>query len=817
MLIEGKKTWASSRSLSELCPWLTLADDDVVLCKDGSVFAVFEMYGVDLEGRSGDEIDHAAQNIERAIRGVDERGWILWTSQRRKIFLDEHVEDNANSFQVEYAKWINEKEFFQTRDFMAIGLRPPTGTSRLLSHFIAAAGGHARWRDAFRTLFSSQARLNITTEFLRSQVEFLNETVRQMEGNLSMVDLRRLESEELLGHLHNMLSPAENTFSENIQKKDVPLDAYLGCNEVNIDADRLLFRGATRSVNAAVLTLKEWPSHNGYSYTDPEILTPLLSLPIEYTLVRIFKPLSPDESKEHVNKIRRLHLMKATSLFNHLRMAMSSGTVIDHQDPAHLADADEAASALNEINQGQTGWLTSILVIYGENEQALEKSTEIATRQLVHSGVISYREGMHSLSSWAATLPGNIDESVRYAWTTGANAADLAPVVTLDCGAEINEHLTEQSGIERGALATFQTSHGSPYWFNLHHRDLGHSLVIGPSGSGKSVMVNFLLTRWQEYAPCQTYIFDKDKSCYITTLSNGGEYMNPADGSMRMNPMAGLKTDQDWAWFVSWLEVLLTHRESQITPADDKAIHDAVESVRKLNDATRRLKSLAMILPGRLADRLAPWVEGGQFAQWFDNGEDSFSLGSFVTMAMDELFRQPSVARAFLEYAFFRIEGRMKGDPTLIYLEEAWFALSDPLFAKRIDNWLRTMRKKNGLLVLASQNLDELSRSEAFAAIADNMPTRLFLANPNVDSHSGLYMERFGLRSAQLDIIRNAIPKRDYLVAKPDHSRLIHAQFPKRILARLRSDQKALNVFQSWKDLPDKTDYIQEYENEISN
>jgi len=258
----------------------------------------------------------------------------------------------------------------------------------------------------------------------------------------------------------------------------------------------------------------------------------------------------------------------------------------------------------------------------------------------------------------------------------------------------------------------------------------------------------------------------------------------------------------------------LTHRQKALSAGDDKAIRKAVEAVRKLDPQTRRLKSLALVLPGQLSERLAAWVEGGQYARWFDHAEDSFALDRFVTIAMDDLFRQPSVARAFLEYAFFRINRRMSGDPTIIYLEEAWFALSDPGFSARIDNWLRTLRKKNGIIVMASQSLDELSRSEAFAAISDNMPTRIFLANPNVDSHAPLYKDRFGLRSAQLDIIRQAQGKQDYLVTNPDHSRLVRAKFPSRILAYLRSDKRAMKAFTAWQE--QGGDFLRRYEDEVS-
>lgn len=815
-LKRSRDSWADARPVSELLPWLTLATDGLVLCKDGGLFAVYEMRGADLEGRSPEEIDQTAYSVEKAMKALDDRHFLSWISQRNKVDLSKNDQDAAIGFAKDYNDWLGSKTFYQNRDFIVIGLKAESSTKQFFGPLMAAVSKQDSWGGAIRKLLGKEGRFTLTNNVITQNIDALESDLRQFHGNLAMMDLRRLQGDELISRLNTWLSPASDEQMIHPQIKNKLLDTELGSNTLEVRSDALVFHGPYKKKHLAVFTLKEWPSLDGVQQTNPEMLSSMLSIPAEYTLVRLFKPLSADQSRSHVQGVRRLHIMKATSLFNHLRKAMSSspGAVQDHQDPTHLADADEASEALNAIGKGQTGWLSITLMVHGTSESTLESASELTSKQLIQAGVLVFRENMHSLSAWAGTLPGNLDESVRFTWATGANAADASPIITLDAGEPVNKHLSEQAGRQMDALATFSSSQGSAYWFNFHHGDLGHSLVIGPSGSGKSVMMNFLITRWQSYAPCQTYIFDKDKSCYVTTLCNQGQYLNPADGVMRMNPMANLKSDQDWDWFLSWLEILLTHRQSDITPGDDKALRNAVEAVRQLDAETRRLKSLALLLPGRLAERLAPWIENGQHSRWFDHSEDSFDLGGFVTLAMDDLFRQPSVARAFLEYAFFRINRNLTGKPTLIYLEEAWFALSDPLFAARIENWLRTLRKKNAIIIMASQNLDELARSEAFAAISDNMPTRLFLANPSVESHIDLYTQRFGLRKAQLDIIRQAVPKHDYLVTKPSHSRLIHAQFPPRILARLRSDQLAMQKFAEHEE-SGRSDYIERYVDEM--
>lgn len=811
-----RQEWADTRPTSELLPWLTILTPDIVACKDGSIFGMFEMSGVDLEGKSATDIDHAAASVERSLKSLDDRFNVMWITRKQRDNTHEEVNETHDKIEQAYRQWQNGEEYYTIRDFMVISLRPPEGANRMFSPIISAISGEIGWWDSFKASFNGSTRFALTVEVLENQCETLNGAIRQITSNLPLFNIKRIFGDDLLGWLNTLASPASEHHKVGFDPDRGYLDTALGENTISVEPDHVTFYGAVHKQHMAAMTIKEWAATKENEVgTNPELLSTLLDLEAEYTLVRVFRPLSPDQSRRHVTAVRRHHVMRATPLINHLRKAMSDEKIEEQKDPSRMADANEAGEALNEINKGLTGWLSVSLLLYGDTESSLDRVVEQASKRLSFSGIVAFRESLHVLSSWAGTLPGNWDESIRYVWATGANAADLSPIVALSEGERINKHLTEQSGIEQPALIRFQTKNKTAYSFNFHHHDLAHSMVIGPSGTGKSVLMNLLLTRWQQYKDAQTYIFDKDRSCYITTHVNNGSYLDPASGNMRMNPMKDLESDTDWEWFTSWLEILLTHREKELSAKDDKALKDAVDSVRRIEKDKRRLKHLEMILPKNLAERLSPWVEGGQFARWFDNDEDSFSLDRFVTIAMDDLFNQPSVARAFLDYAFHRINHKLTGAPTVIYIEEVWFAFSDETFTRRLDNWLRTIRKKNGFIVLATQNLEELARSDAFATIVDNIPTRIFLPNINVVAHEELYKGRFQLTSAQMEIIKSATAKRDYLINKPDHSRLVQISIPDQILAYLRSDQRALNTFKKWQETEGE-DYMRRYENEIA-
>jgi type IV secretion system protein VirB4 len=215
------------------------------------------------------------------------------------------------------------------------------------------------------------------------------------------------------------------------------------------------------------------------------------------------------------------------------------------------------------------------------------------------------------------------------------------------------------------------------------------------------------------------------------------------------------------------------------------------------------------LLPGRLAGALEAWVGDGLLARYFDHDGTGWPMGAatsagaaggagvadFTCIEIGRLFSTPRVAGAFLDHAFRQVERSLDGSPAVIYVEEAWFMMAEPLFCRRLNDWLRTMRKRNAAVVLATQSLEEIDASPIFASVVDNIPTRIYLANPNAAAHARLYLERFGLNAAQLERIRQACPKRDYYITQPGRSRLASIVFPPRLLAALRSDPRAQAAF----------------------
>jgi type IV secretion system protein VirB4 len=274
-----------------------------------------------------------------------------------------------------------------------------------------------------------------------------------------------------------------------------------------------------------------------------------------------------------------------------------------------------------------------------------------------------------------------------------------------------------------------------------------------------------------------------------------GKHLDLGREHVRINPLLELEDEGDLTWAAQWIESLIASKGYRVTSEDTKYIWLAVEGVSKLPVGTRKLASIAFQLPRHLVAELDPWINDGPLASFFDHKEDEFTLSDHTTMEMGEIMQQPAAARAFLDYAFHRIQKLLDGRPTLIYIEEAWFMLEDEHFVRRLNNWLRTLAKRNAIIGMATQSLMELSNSSIFSVIVDSIPTKIYLPNKDALQQRHLYRDKLGLNEGQIDLIAGAIQKRDYILINRNTTRVLESVFTPAAMAVIRSDIKAQEVF----------------------
>jgi type IV secretion system protein VirB4 len=788
----------SAKSSAELLPWTLCVTDRMVLLKDGSLMTAYRLGGLDPDAADKREHDRYCALYEHTMRVTDEQSSVWCVVHRRRADLGANYPPGAPPDTV--GAWANDtwkahvtrQYLFENRHYLCLLRAPSKGTTRYFDRVGVLVNDGMSVGKAI--VSAARAGLGASGVFT-NEVRALEREARELErASEQFADLlapfgpRVLAGNELKAFLHDTANPASAGQPVNIPD-DAYLDTALADNQIEVGNDILTFRHA-ETVAAGVLSVKTWPDP-----TVPRLLDALLTLPYPLTCTVAFRVAPYSEAERYIKQIRGYHDALQKSWFGYIKEALTHQPS-EKSNPQHTRAAKEANTALEKIRQSTFGWLNVTVAAYGENDADAEEATRRTMQLLQQRGFIAIRETMHALSAWAGTMPGQWAEPVRWALLTTENLADITFLRAAQEGLSTNAYLTEQTGKRCGAVTVFPTHFASPYYFNFHVRDLSHTLVVGPTRSGKSIFTNFLISQFRRYDGAQVFIFDKDRTCRIPTILQGGTYIELGAGKATpMNPLALLADESEHSFVADWVGGLMSGEAEGLRHADSEALWQAVQSVSKMSPELRRLSSLPPILPHDLKPKLLDWCMGGKYGAIFDNAEDEFAKGRFIAWDIGKLLRSPRLAAATLEYIFHRLMDRLDGRPTLIYVEEAWCMLGDPRFAATIEDWLRTLAKKNATLLMATQSLVELTRSSLFAIALDSIPTRIYLPNPQVDVHQALYRESFGLNDLQVDRIREALPNRDYYIVQGQAARMVNARLPKNLLSIFRSDARAQAVF----------------------
>ncbi|MFT4028147.1 MAG: VirB4 family type IV secretion/conjugal transfer ATPase, partial [Novosphingobium sp.] len=496
---------------------------------------------------------------------------------------------------------------------------------------------------------------------------------------------------------------------------------------------------------AGMLSLKDYPDA-----TRAGLLDTLLRLPHEMVLTESFAPADRQGARERIDlAVRRLK----------------------SADEEAVAERAQMMAARDALSAGQAGFGDHHLTVLVRETglEALERACASAASALADVGVVAVREDTNLEPAFWAQFPGNEGYAVRRALISTGNAAGFLSLHGFPLGRAHGNHWGD-------AVSVFETTSATPYFFNFHQGDLGNFTIIGPSGSGKTVVLNYLTAQAQKFSP-RTILFDKDRGAEIFLRAMGAHYTRLVPGEPTgFNPLALPDSPASRAFLRQFLARLLAATDA----GEEGVIADAVDALYDHDPQFRRLRYLRELLaggrrpePGDLAARLAPWILGGPSAWLFDNAEDRFDLSSrIIGCDMTALLEDPVLRTPALLYLFHRIDERLDGEPTMILIDEGWKALDDEVFAARIRDWLKTLRKRNAMVGFATQSARDALDSRIASAIVEQTATMIF--TPNSRARPEDYCDGFGLTSHELALIR-ALPanSRCFLVRHANDSMVV--------------------------------------------
>lgn len=722
-------------SLADWLPWAGLVAPGVVLNKDGSFQRTARFRGPDLDSATESELVTTAARLNNALKRLGS-GWALFVEAERRPAAPYPHADFPDPL-----SWLVDQErrgrFDESGDLFE-------SVYHLTFVFLPPEEAKAR---AGSVLFESDEPRGVDW---RAQLgRFVDQTER-LAGLFESVlpEFGWLDDAETLTYLHGTVSTKRHPVA--VPEVPMHLDALL--------ADQPLATGLAPMLGAAhlrTLTVRGFPTS-----TWPGLLDELNRLAFSYRWTVRFLYLDKADAERELGKRRRQWFAKRKGIATLLRETIfqQESPLVDSDAANKALDADDALQALGSDAVG-FGYLTATVTVWDEDAQLADERLRMVERAIQGRGFVATPETLNAVEAWLSSLPGHVYANVRTPVVSTLNLAHLMPISAVWAGPARNAHL------DGPPLLLTRTEGATPFRLDLHVGDVGHTLVVGPTGAGKSVLLATLVLQFRKYADAQISIFDKGGSIRATVLGLGGAFHDLGlDGRLSFQPLRNIDDAAERAWASEWVQGLLLREGVELTPDAKDTVWAALNSLASAPAQERTLTGLSVLLQSAaLRQALAPYTISGPFGRLLDADEEALSLTDLQAFEMEDLMRSPALTAAVLGYLFHRLEATFDGRPALLVLDEAWVFLDDPLFAARIREWLKTLRKKNVAVVFATQSLADIQRSTIAPAIVESCPSRILLPSPQAtEPQLRTIYEGFGLNGRQIDIVARATPKRDY-------------------------------------------------------
>lgn len=516
------------------------------------------------------------------------------------------------------------------------------------------------------------------------------------------------------------------------------IDQYIGTHRLFFGSKSIEARGSKGRKYAGIVSVLEYGPN-----TSAGIFDGFLQMPFEFVMTQSF-----------VFSNRTVAINK---------MQLQQNRMIQAQDKA-VSQIAEISQALDMAMSGDIGFGEhhfSLLCIE-DDLKALENVLSMAAVELSNVGIQPVREKVNMEPSYWGQLPGNIDYIVRKSTINTLNMSGFASMHNYPLGKITDNHWGEY-------VTILDTTSGTPFYFNFHVRDVGHTLIIGPTGAGKTVLMNFLCAEAQKFRP-RMFFFDKDRGAEIFIRAIDGIYTVIDPGQKcNFNPLLLEDNGENRIFLLEWLKVLITSNGETITAEDIKLLGQAIEGNFRLEKKDRKLSNIVPFVgmdgPGTLAGRIAMWHGKGSYAKIFDNEEDNIDLtkARIFGFEMAELLKDPISLAPVLLYVFHRINISLDGSQTMIVLDEAWALIDNPVFAPKIKDWLKVLRKLNTFVIFATQSVEDAAKSRISDTLIQQTATQIFL--PNLKA-TDIYRSAFMLSQREYTLIKTTDPASRYFLIK---------------------------------------------------
>lgn len=757
------RDYQDAGSVNSLLALWGFVDNHTFLTKAGHVGLVYRLAGVDYECLTHSQRRHVAHQFEAALRLLDESCRVYQYLCKRRIDpiavtpCRQPIVAQAIARRAEYLNGRRD-ELFDLDLYLVLvheGLQSTRTSTRL----------QGLWREprrAIREWLSTQTTCTLLERELDRAVTRLHQRASAFEVQLAnTVRPTRLGKADAFRFFRRLVNYTPHKAAGARLRYDTHLDYFVAdcsveCHRSHLDVD---------DVRVKVLTMKEPPAQ-----TFAHLFEELYTIPGEFIACLEWRRIASDRMRRDIQSRRRHFFNKRVSLVNYLADTKADDMLVDESATNMVHQHGDALTDI-EVNGHFFGECSLTLIVFDRDAQAVERSAAEAIKVMAaHDGAL-FEETYNLLNAWLAIVPGNSAHNLRRLALLETNCADLSFLFTVDTGHPLCPHL------DREALAIFETRHHTPYHFTLHVHDVGHTLIAGVTGSGKTFLAGFGTLHAQKYNPI-TVVFDLGHSYRKLATLLHGSYLELAlqQSGVTINPFALPPTAENLHFLHTFARVLLESSDGyQLSDLEDRELYEAVENLYVLDATQRRLFTLANLLPRALSARLSKWIEGGRYADLFDHLEDTLSMHPFQVFDFDAMRAYPALIEPLLFYVLHRVRAQIEdadvGRLKLCVMDEAWRFIQHPTLRAYVEEALKTWRKRNAAMILATQSIEDFASADLLRTVVESCPTKLLLANPALDR--ARYAELFQLNEMELDLLTDIAPRGQFLLKRPDLAKVL--------------------------------------------
>lgn len=736
----GQKYIESEISASTYIPYKYHWDSSTIMLKNNSFMKIIKINGFSFETADDDEIDLRKENRNNLFKGMASGSFLFWIHTVRKKrgsfpkgrmsnTFTKYVNDEWKKRQDKGKSYINEHYISIIRQESKKGIA-------LLSHLARHLKGTTNKSVHDKHMEESFSELEeVTDRFINGFANYGAELLSIEEDEESVFS----EIMEFLGSIVNVGFSQKYTITRYGIDRCLPIcRLYFGSKTIEVKTP-LGYK------YAGIVSLKEYRSSSNAGIFDG-----FLQMQFDFFMTQTY---------EFIDRMIAISSMQ----LQQRRLIQSEDVAV-----SQIQEIDEALDAAMSGTFAFGKHSMSIMCIE-DSVKALENSLSMAIVEFANVGITAVREKMNMEPIFWGQLPGNDLYLSRRSTVNTLNLASFASFHNYPSGRLSHNHW--------GPAATvLSTVSGTPYFFSFHVRDVGHTMIVGPTGAGKTVLMNFLCAQAQKF-DCKTFFFDKDRGAEIFIRAIGGKYTTLTSGEKSgFNPFQLNNTPENRSFLISFLKALVTANGEIVDATDVSKLTDAINGNYKLPKKKRILRNIAPFLgltgPGTLAGSLSQWYGNGSHAKLFDNDIDivNFTTDKCFGFEMASLLKDPVSIAPTLLYLFHKIDASLDGSPTMIVLDEAWALIDNPVFAPTIKDWLKVLRKKNAFVMLATQSVEDASKSDISETLVQQTSTQIFL--PNLKATEA-YRTVFMLSEREFSLVKSTDPSTRFFLVKQDNSGVI--------------------------------------------